>query len=85
MTELKLFEFSALVRYRAVVLAESREAAEREVRTWEHAWHDLGELSDIVETSVVDERPFLGSQSNWADDAHACTGNALEALKGEQK
>lgn len=52
----KLYEFSALVSYSAVIYADSEEEARKEVETWENAWHDTGEIGEVVDVDLVDVR-----------------------------
>ena len=52
----KLYEFSALVRYSAVIYADSEEEARKEVETWENAWHDTGEIAEVVDVDLVNVR-----------------------------
>lgn len=52
----KLYEFSALVRYHAVIFADNEEDARKEVETWENAWHDTGEIGEVVDVDLVDVR-----------------------------
>ena len=52
----KLYEFSALVRYSAVIYADSEEEARKEVETWENSWHDIGEIGEVVDVDLVDVR-----------------------------
>lgn len=52
----KLYEFSGLVRYSAVIYADSEEEARKEVETWENAWHDTGEIAEVVDVDLVDVR-----------------------------
>ncbi len=63
----RLYEISALVCYHVVIYAESKEAALKEVETWENAWHDTGEFKDVSDVDLFDVRE--GKES----DAHVST------------
>jgi len=78
---LRLFEISALVSYHAVILAESQEAALKEVETWENAWHDTGEFVDVSDVDVFDVRPIKSKLEDWGDEAHCYTTAAGDAIR----
>lgn len=78
---LRLFEISALVSYHAVILAESKEAALKEVETWENAWHDTGDLVGVSDVDVFDVRPMKSKLEYWNDEAHCYTEKAGEAIR----
>lgn len=78
---LRLFEISALVSYHAVILAESKEAALKEVETWENAWHDTGEFVDVSDVDVFDVRPMKAKLANWRDEAHDASPKAWKAIQ----
>lgn len=78
---LRLFEISALVSYHAVILAESKEAALKEVETWENAWHDTGDFVDVSDVDVFEVRPMTSKLENWDDEAHCYTPAAGKAIR----
>lgn len=78
---LRLFEIRALVSYHAVILAESKEAALKEVETWENAWHDTGDLVGVSDVDVFDVRPMKSKLEDWDDEAHCYTPAAGKAIR----
>lgn len=75
----KLYEFTALVRYAAVIYADSEEDARAEVETWENAWHDTGEICEVVDVDLVDVRELRADEPMI--EAHV---DARRAVAGEE-
>ena len=51
---MKLYEFSALVEYTAVVAAKNEKDARTAIETWENAWHDTGDFSGVASVTLSD-------------------------------
>ena len=81
---LNLYEISALVCYHAVILAESKEAALKEIETWETEWHDAGQFVGVSDVDVFDVRPIKSKLENWNDEAHCYTKAAGDAIHAAQ-
>lgn len=67
MSETKLYEFEAWVRYGVVVSATSEKEAWAEVKDMEDGWHMRGELLGVTSVDLVDVR------DGDADEAHIIT------------
>ena len=78
---LRLYEISALVNYHAVILAESKKAALKEVETWENAWHDTADFTQVSGVDVVDVRRMKSKLENYDDEAHDCSPKAFKAVQ----
>lgn len=78
---LRLYEITALVSYSVVIVAESKEAALKEVETWENAWHDTGEMIGVSNVDVLDVRKMKVKLADWDDEAHVYTPKAGEAIR----
>jgi len=76
MADKKLFEFTATISYVAIIAAETEEAARAEIKTWENAWHDTGELLEVVDVDLMDVRD--ADQDCLDDLAHFVASGSLQ-------
>ena len=67
---MKLYEFSALCKCNVVIAAKSEQAAREEIKTYERAWFETGELIEVSDVELEDVR-----ESDYPeDDAHVIVG-----------
>jgi hypothetical protein len=78
MKKLKLYEISASLSCHATILAVSKADALKEVETWEHAWHETGELVSVDDVDMFDVRSLKAT--DWQDEAHCSTAAARKLL-----
>ena len=77
----RLYEITALVTYSVVVLATSREDAEKHVETWEQCWPTSSDLIGVSDVDMTDVRALKAR--DWKDEAHEATPAALSSLNVE--
>jgi hypothetical protein len=79
----KLYEISAIVSFRAVVAAVSKEDALGHVSTWEQAWIDPAnaDLVGVSDVELFDVRDAISIK----DDAHHVTLAAAAITKAEDR
>ena len=63
----------------AVIHADSEAEARTEVETWENAWHDTGDMNEVVDVDLTDVCDLRASDP--MDEAHVAITRRAEAWR----
>ena len=82
----KLYEFTALLKCSLVVAADSEEQAREEIKTFEAAWYETGDVVGVVDVDLFDVRdPSTQNPVELKDLAHIITKDKAMSEKCEYK